>query len=273
MKFSVLISVYVKENPAFLKRALESILNQTLKPNEVVMVKDGTLTGELNNIINFESEKFINKGIDFIIVQLKKNMGLGRALQIGLKKCNYEYIARMDTDDIAIHDRFESQIRYMNIHKDISALGGYIGEFIKDEEIIRVKSMPLKYRELYKYGKYRNPLNHMTVCFRKNDVISSGGYKPLNGLEDYYLWIRMLAKGYKMENMDKVLVNARLGDFEARRGGLKYFLAYFKLRTIQKKLGYTNTFEFITAVFVTAFLTLVPDKLRGVLYKLLRKRM
>ena len=247
-------------------------MNQTLKPDEVVLVKDGILTKELEDIISVEKNKFNKNNIDFVCVQLEKNMGLGIALQKGLEKCKYDYVARMDADDIAADTRFEYQLKYMNEHKDISVLGGYIDEFSVEGEVIRTKTMPLTYKDLYKYGKYRNPLNHMTVLFRKKDVTDVGGYKPLKGLEDYYLWCRMLSNGYKIANIDKVLVHARLGNFENRRGGFEYFKTYIKLRILQKKLKYTNTIEFIVATILTALITLSPKNLRGGLYKVLRKR-
>lgn len=271
VKFSVLISVYNKEKPNFLEKALDSICNQTLKPDEVVLVKDGMLTQELEKVIDREQDKFIEYNIDFICVQLGKNKGLGIALQKGLEKCRYDYVARMDGDDIATDTRFENQVKYMKEHKDISVLGGYIDEFSVEGEIIRTKTMPLEYKNLYKYGKYRNPLNHMTVLFRKKDVTDVGGYKPLKGLEDYYLWCRMLASGYKIANIDKVLVHARLGNFENRRGGLEYFKTYIRLRILQRKLNYTNVFELILGVTVTAMVTLSPRNVRAGLYKILRK--
>ena len=271
VKFSVLISVYNKEKPDFLEKALDSICNQTLKPDEVVLVKDGMLTQELEKVIDREQDKFIEHNIDFVCVQLDKNMGLGIALQKGLEKCRYDYVARMDGDDIATDTRFEYQLKYMKEQKDISVLGGYIDEFGVEGEIIRTKTMPLEYKNLYRYGKYRNPLNHMTVLFRKKDVTDVGGYKPLKGLEDYYLWCRMLAGGYKIANIDKVLVHARLGNFENRRGGLEYFKTYIRLRILQRKLYYTNVFEFILGLTVTAMVTLSPRNVRAGLYKILRK--
>ena len=267
----MLMSVYIKEKTEFLERALESIYNQTLKPKEVILVKDGLLTEELETIISKEIRKFNESNIDFTCIQLEKNMGLGTALQTGLEKCYCDYIARMDSDDIAVSDRFEKQVNYIKKNPQISVVGGYINEFIEEGKIIRTKTMPLKYKELYKYGKYRNPLNHMTVLFRKKDVIDSGGYQPMKGLEDYYLWSRMLAKGYKISNIDKVLVNARLGDFSNRRGGIGYFLTYVKLRKTQNKLHYTNILEFIIGVMFTAVITLAPNSIRGGLYKVLRK--
>lgn len=270
MEISVLMSVYIKERPEFLERALESIFNQTIKPKELVLVKDGVLTRELEMILNKERKKFEENDITFICVQLEKNMGLGIALQKGLEKCRCDYVARMDSDDIAVRERFEAQSEYMKKNIDVSVVGGYISEFVEEGKSLRTKIMPLNHEELYKYGKYRNPLNHMTVFFRKKDVLEVGGYQSMPGLEDYYLWSRMLAKKYRIANIDKVLVNARLGNFSNRRGGLGYFLTYFRLRKIQNKLHYTNIPEFIIGIMFTALITLVPNNIRGGLYRVLR---
>ena len=197
-------------------------------------------------------------------------MGLGIALQKGLEKCRCDYVARMDSDDIAVRERFEAQSEYMKKNTDVSVVGGYISEFVEEGKSLRTKIMPLNHEELYKYGKYRNPLNHMTVFFRKKDVLEVGGYQSMPGLEDYYLWSRMLAQKYKIANIDKVLVNARLGNFSNRRGGLGYFLTYFRLRKIQNKLHYTNIPEFIIGIMFTALITLVPNNIRGGLYRVLR---
>ena len=271
MEISVLMSVYIKERPEFLERALESIFNQTIKPKELVLVKDGVLTRELEMILNKERKKFEENDITFICVQLEKNMGLGIALQKGLEKCRCDYVARMDSDDIAVRERFEAQSEYMKKNTDVSVVGGYISEFVEEGKSLRTKIMPLNHEELYKYGKYRNPLNHMTVFFRKKDVLEVGGYQSMPGLEDYYLWSRMLAKKYRIANIDKVLVNARLGNFSNRRGGLGYFLTYFRLRKIQNKLHYTNIPEFIIGIMFTALITLVPNNIRSGLYRVLRK--
>ena len=272
MEISVLMSVYIKERPEFLERALESILNQTLKPRELVLVKDGGLTRELEGVISTAIKIFKENNIGFNCVQLERNMGLGIALQKGLEKCRCDYVARMDSDDIAVRERFEAQSEYMKKNTDVSVVGGYISEFVEEGKSLRTKIMPLNHEELYKYGKYRNPLNHMTVFFRKKDVLEVGGYQSMPGLEDYYLWSRMLAKKYRIANIDKVLVNARLGNFSNRRGGLGYFLTYFRLRKIQNKLHYTNIPEFIIGIMFTALITLVPNNIRGGLYRVLRKK-
>lgn len=271
VKFSVLMSVYEKERPEYLEQALESIYNQSVKPSEFVLVQDGRLNKALYEVIDFYKNKFENIEVKFVVVELIKNMGLGYALQEGLEQCGNEIIFRMDSDDISLQNRFKIQLEYMEENKNVSVLGGNIREFSLLDSSYRIKRMPIGYKKIYEYGKYRNPINHMTACFRKKDVLSVGGYKSFLGLEDYFLWCRMLKNGFIIENVDEVLVDARLGDFEARRGGLKYCINYVKFRILQRKIGYTNNFEFIKGTSVTLFITLLPVRLRKIIYMLLRK--
>ena len=131
--------------------------------------------------------------------------------------------------------------------------------------------MPLEPESLYRYGKLRNPLNHMTVMFKKEDILSVGGYKPLKGLEDYFLWSRLLAQGFRMANCSQILVHARLGrDFSARRGGFSYFSNYRLLRRYQFEMGYTNRSEYIKGLLASAFITLQPPWMRRFSYRILR---
>ena len=154
------MSVYYKENPSYLDDSLDSIFNQTLKPNEVVLVEDGPLNEELDNVIN----KYKNKHECFKIVKLKENMGLGKALNEGLKYCQYEYVARMDSDDISIPNRFEKQISYLEQHPEIDMLGSNIAEY--DEKMTTItghRIVPENNNEILKMMKKRNPFNPMSV--------------------------------------------------------------------------------------------------------------
>ena len=125
MKFSCLLSLYKKENPAYFKVAMDSILNQTLLPTEIVLVEDGKLTEELDNIIN----DYVNQYPElFKIVAFDENRGLGLALRDGVLACSYDYIARMDTDDISDKHRFEKQIAYLEKYPEIDLLVTAISE-------------------------------------------------------------------------------------------------------------------------------------------------
>ena len=261
---SVLMSVYKKENPTFLKASLDSIYAQTLKADEIVLVEDGEIPPALEEVISQYS--------DLHVVKLEKNLQLGRALEAGLKACHHELVARMDTDDIMMLDRLEKQYQFMIEHPEIAACGGDIAEFIEEGVNLREKHMPTSAHELYRYGKKRNPLNHMTVMFRKAAVEAVGGYRHFPGLEDYDLWSRLLAHGYQIANIPEVLVQARIGDrFASRRGGWAYFKRYLELRKEQRRIGYLSTREYIVACVLTFGMTVMPEKLREKAYAVLRK--
>lgn len=271
---SVLISVYKREDPSWFTRALHSItLEQTRRPDEVVLVTDGPLTEALEEEIRLLSEELNGtEEIRFRIIRLPENRQLGRALQAGLKYCSGELIARMDTDDIARPERLELQEAYMNAHPEISACGGEIAEFEKEGAVIRVKHMPETPEAIRRYGKIRNPLNHMTVMFRKEAVEQAGGYKHFPLLEDYHLWSRMLAGGAQFGNLPEVLVEARIGsDFAKKRGGWQYFLRYKKLRSLQLHWGYLNPVEYALSLAATFAMTMQPGRMREKVYRVLRK--
>lgn len=261
---SVLMSVYKKENPTFLKASLDSIYAQTRRPDEIVLVEDGEISLALEEVISQYS--------DLHVVKLEKNLQLGRALEAGLKACHHELVARMDTDDIMMLDRLEKQYQFMLEHPEVAACGGDIAEFTEEDSILREKHMPTSPQELYRYGKKRNPLNHMTVMFRKSAIEAVGGYRHFPGLEDYDLWSRLLANGYQIANIPEVLVKARIGDrFASRRGGWPYFKRYLQLRKEQHRIGYLDTKEYIVACVLTFGMTVMPEKLREKAYAVLRK--
>ncbi len=270
MGFSVLMSVYCKENPEYLDKALESIISQTLVPDEIILIEDGPLTKELYKVIKLKKEQF--PGLK--PYQLKENVQLGRALAKGIILCKNEIIARMDSDDISVKNRFEIQYNYMLKHHGTAVTGGYMEEFCDDgKNYHKTKKMPQKMPAIKKYARYRNPLNHMTVMFRKSKVLEAGSYKHFPYLEDYYLWCRMLSKGNKFYNIPYVLVKSRTNNkLYSRRGGFKYCMGYLKLRHIQKHLGILSTKEYITAICITIGMTLQPAALRRLIYqKILRK--
>ena len=184
MKFTVLISVYHRENPLFFEEALNSVYNQTLQPDEVLIVKDGKLTEELDTVVdNFKSKypSITNT------LQLEKNVGLGLALKEGVKNSKYDIIARMDSDDICVEDRFEKQIKYLEKNPQVSVLGSWIEEFDTNTgKTTSIRKVKLKHDGIVKNGKIKNPMNHVTVVFRKLDIVKAGGYKDFQIFEDYY---------------------------------------------------------------------------------------
>ncbi len=272
-EFTVLISVYKKEKAENLEKALHSItVSQTLCPSQIVLVEDGPLTEELYHVIETYKKRFPNL---FDVVALKENMGLGNALNEGIKYCRYDLVARMDSDDISVEDRFEKQIAYMNSFDDIAVCGGHIAEFyVRPSQIITVKRMPLIHRDIVKRMKWRNPMNHVTIVFRKKAVLSAGGYKELPYLEDYYLWIRMLDKGYHFANLDSVMVMVRTGrDMFRRRGNKALLKGWFILQNSMYRMKFISIWEAVRNLFAATCFIYCPSTVKRILYeRLLREK-
>ena len=222
-------------------------------------------------IFNF-SQKFPNK-LDIISLQI--NEGLGNALKIGLLECEFEYVARVDSDDINRSDRFELQINEFIRNKDLDILGSHIYEF--EENIVNIKSkrkVPTKHNEIYRYQKFRDSFNHMTVMFNKNKVLQSGNYVHCPLMEDSLLWSKMLINKAVTSNIDDYLVYARIDSgMHKRRGGYKYFMNYKNARKQILKTGFINSWEYHISIFIQLPLALSPNFLRKIIYKyLLRKK-
>lgn len=268
MQFSVLMSVYKKEKPEYFKQALDSVLNQTLMPEEIILMRDGPVPEELQKTIN---EYLKGEYKDLIsYYPLKENVGLGRALRIGVRKSKYDYVARMDTDDIAVPNRFELQVEFLNNHPEVSVCGGQIYEFIdRKENIVCKREVPLEHEDIVRFMKSRNAFSHMTVMFKKQDVIDSGNYKDMYSIEDYYLWCRMLASGNRFANLPNVLVYARTGkNMYQRRGGYKYYESCKNIARYNLKEGFINRIEYSSYLIIRFFVhVILSNSLRGVFFR------
>lgn len=260
------MSVYKKEKAEYLKLALDSVINQTLKPDEIVLVQDGELTKELYAVIKRYKQKYPNI---FKTYPLKQNQGLGKALNYGMEKCSNELIARMDTDDIANPNRFELQIQEFIKDKDLALCGGQIAEFADNpNEITGFRNVPLTHNEILTFVKKRNPFNHVTVMFKKQAVQSVGSYQHMPYFEDYWLWARMLKAGYKTKNVDNVLVKVRAGqDMIARRGGWHYIKFIAKFEKALYKIEIINLFDLLVYVILRSVVAVIPESLRLIVYK------
>ncbi len=270
MKFSVLISVYYKENASFLEEALCSIENQTLKADEIVLIKDGLLNPELDNVITYHSE---HSKIPYKVIELKENVGLAEALNEGMKYCIYEWVARMDSDDIALPQRFEKQFTYLFENPDIDILGSWICEFDDDPDTCnKERKVPEVHDKIVRFSQYRCPLNHMTVVFRKDAVLDAGGYQSMHGPEDYYLWMRMLLKGKRFANVPQVLVKARTGiGMISRRQGWEYAKNEWILEKTAYQIGFWSAADLVRNFFTRFLPRLLPVFIVEKLYNLLRK--
>lgn len=225
--FSVSMCVYGGDNPEWFKTAVNSILNQSVRPSEVVLVVDGPVPKPLDSVVT-EYEALPC----FKVIRLPQNKGHGEARRIGLENCSNNLVALMDADDISMPDRFSQQMALFERYPEVSIVGGQISEFLGEEtNIVGYRSVERNNSEICEDLRKRCPMNQMTVMFRKEDVLSAGGYLDWYCNEDYYLWVRMFLKGMKFANTDSVLVNVRVSeDMYKRRGGWKYFVSEWKLQ-------------------------------------------
>ncbi|AUC85231.1 amylovoran biosynthesis protein AmsE [Polaribacter sp. ALD11] len=273
-EFSVLITVYNKENPVFFKQALDSITSkQTIKPSQIVIVKDGPLTEQLDGLIN----KYVNKyGSLFHIISLEKNMKQGYAANAGGKECQFDLIARMDADDIAFPDRFERQIKYL-IKNNLDIVGGQIIEFKNvKEEVVSVRKVPEKHVDIVKMMKYKMPLSNPTVIFRKEVFDTINGYDPKSIPEDYDFFVRACQKGFIFGNVPFNVLWFRLGSDKdqalRRRHGGNYAKNEYKMYKKFYKIGYYSFYEFLKVILIKIPIRLLPFKLfKFLYYKLFRK--
>lgn len=265
------MSVYYREKPEYLIECFESLLNQTVKANEWVIVEDGKLTNELYNVL----DNYQNKYPELIKrVPLEKNLGLGLALREGVINCENELIARMDTDDIARKDRFEKQVKFMQLNPDIDIVGSQIKEFEGTiDNIISIRKVPLSDKEIKEYQKRRSAFNHMTVMYRKSSVIKAGNYKHCPLMEDDMLWVDLILSGAKCANLDEVLVYARTGKaMIERRGGFSYLKKYCSGRKMILNTGYISFFDYLKTICIQTIVALMPKKIRLFIFiTLLRK--
>ncbi|MGL5229402.1 MAG: glycosyltransferase [Cetobacterium sp.] len=273
-KFSVLISVYFKEVPQYLEVALKSITDdQTLKPNQIVLVKDGPLTKELDMVVDRYVEKYSDL---FKIVSLEKNSGLGKALNIGLENCDYELVARMDGDDISKPERFKEQIEMFKKNPELDMIGSWIDEFeIKNGEfkIRSIRNVPETNDEIHQKLKTICAFNHPTVMYKKSKVIEAGSYLQEFALEDYYLWVRLALNNCKFYNLQKSLLYFRVTEGTSkRRGGIKLLKNDLQF---QKKIyleNFTNRLEYSKNICKYSFYRVIPFTLRNFLQKKIYRR-
>lgn len=268
MKYSVLMSVYKGDDAEYLHRALTSIFDdQTIKPDEIVVVFDGPLTEELYEVLN--KFRYGKEDIVFYYPQ-EINRGLGESLKLGAERCTGDYIFRMDSDDISHPQRFEKQISYIEANPQIDVLGTDIAEFYTtpEKEKMRVRSCPAGHADIVRMGKRRNPMNHVTVCIKKTALQRCGGYESLLLLEDYYLWLKMIVAGCVLSNINEALVYVRIGNgFHSKRGSKTRIVGWKYLQKYMIENGLINKFEsFMNMVYIRAF-TYCPAKIKKIIYE------
>lgn len=265
-KFSVLMSLYLKERVEYFDDCMKSLLSQTVLPSEIVIVFDGPLTPEMYLKVDEYCES--NPGL-IKLIRNQENKGLGVALADGVPACKYELIARMDTDDIAREDRFEKQLQLFMSNPKLDICGSNIAEFEGTKtNIVAHRSVPTNDKDIKQYQKRRDAFNHMTVMYKKSAVLKAGNYMDCPLMEDSYLWARMLNTGSICANIPEDLVFARVGEamFE-RRGGFQYLKKYISGRTSIYKLGTISFLDYIIPIIAQIIVTSLPPVIRGWVFK------
>lgn len=260
------MSVYYKEKPEYLRESMMSIFNQTVVTDNFVLVCDGPLNDPLDAVIREMQGKYPTI---LHVHRLKKNCGLGNALNVGMKYCTNSLIARMDSDDISRPDRCEKQLKVFTEYPSLSIVSGIVEEFVTDIDHIEARRVvPETQKEILEFAKLRNPFNHPCVMYRKEDVQKAGGYRDFYLLEDYFLWIRMLQKGFRGFNLQEPLLWMRAGsDLYNRRGGWKYMESQIRLLRYMKVTGFINTAEFLSGCIVRFGSSIAPNNLRKKVYQ------
>ena len=265
-KFSVLMSLYIKEKAEYLDDALASVLKQTVKPDEIVIVYDGPITTELRNVV----ENYISKNPGLIkVIENPENKGLGLALADGVPQCKYELIARMDTDDICREDRFEKQLQEFAKDPTIDICGSHILEFEGNKDnIVAQRRVPLVDKGIREYQKRRDGFNHVSVMFKKKSVLAAGNYQSCLLMEDTLLWANMFMNGAKGMNIDDFLVYVRIGkDMYERRGGLDYYKKYKAGRKKVYETGYISWVDYKITLLIQFIVAVIPNRVRGFVFK------
>lgn len=267
LKFTVLMSVYYKENPRYLDESLNSLAVQTYQSDEIILVIDGGISNELQVVI----DKWI-KLLPIITIPLEKNVGLGKALNIGIKHATNNIVARMDTDDVRVPERFEKQIKYFEENANTIILGGAIEEYNESLDMkIGRRFSCVSNDEIVDYSVKRNPFNHMTVMFNKNFILNVGGYHHHLYMEDYNLWLRCIARGAICHNLSDTLVLVRAGDkMIERRRGWSYVKSEFQLASLKFKCISGKRTQTLIISTLRIFSRILPVKILSTIYKKLR---
>ncbi|MCI8734678.1 MAG: glycosyltransferase [Clostridia bacterium] len=266
------MSLYIKEKAEYFKLCMESVLGQTALPDEIVIVKDGPVSEEVDVAL----EDYVSKNRNlFKIVALTENKGLGLALSEGIQHCSNELVARMDTDDIAVPERFEQQLKMFESNPELDICGGQILEFEENEDnIVAERKVPLSHGEIIEYQKKRSAFNHMTVMFKKSKVLEAGNYKHCPLMEDDMLWVDMINAGAKCANLSENLCKVRTNrDMIARRGGLKYYKKYKNARKQILNTGFITKKEYRKTNRIQFLVCIMPAWLRKfVFFNLIHKK-
>lgn len=265
-KYSVLMSIYYKENAEWFDKSIKSMFDQTIKPSEFVLVEDGKLTDELYGVV----DKYKNEYPEiFKVIEIKENGGLGPALKKGIEECSNEFVARMDSDDYCLPERIEKEFEIFEKDPELGLVGTNVSEFIDNtDNVICNVILPETNEEIVKFSKKRCPFRHPSILYKKSAVLKAGNYREYYLCEDYDMWLRMIRSGCKCYNVQEILTYMRIGeDFYKRRGGHKYFKSIKRFKKEQLENGYFTKMEYLKTIVPHAIVCYMPNGLRDFVYK------
>ena len=267
--YSVLMSVYGGDNAAHFATALDSILNQTMPSDDIVLTIDGPIDGDIRDTI----ERYISNNPQIHPVWFPKNIGLGAVRSVGLPKCQHDIVLIMDADDISAPDRAEKEVAFLATHPDIDVVSATLTEFVDEpDNIVCIKRIPLAHADIVDRAKRWNPINHAATALRKSSALAVGGYQAFPRHEDYYLWIRMLNAGFRFASIDQTLINVRIsGDALERRRSFPTVLAATQFHLWKHRVGFAGRIDTALMIAFMFSIKAVPGPLYRALYQLKRR--
>ncbi len=270
--FSVLMAVYHRDDPVHFFEAIKSVTSdQSLKPNEVILVVDGPVDENLETVIQHWA---VHPLANVRVIKSEKNIGLSRALNLGLSQCKYDYVARMDSDDLSEPCRFEEQFAYLAEHPDVALLGSWYLQYDKEmKQCLNDRKVPTDPGEIAEYARRRTPFNHVTAVFKRSAIEAVGGYPTLDSfMEDWWIALRLLKQGYSLVNLPSYHVRVRGDrDFVDRRGGLKYLQCEIANLVAMRREKLMSGSDVTTNLMLRSTVRLVPNWARTGIYKAIRK--
>lgn len=262
--FSVVLTTYARDDPDELDSAIDSVLDQTVPPDEVLVVEDGPVPDAIDDVLRRHRSVHPET---VAVERLPQNRGQGPARQHGIERVSHGVVGLMDADDIAVRNRFERQLDFLVTHPEVDVVGSHLAEFDEDfRDPHSVRKVPTFPEEITRWGRRRNPMNQTTVMGRR-DAFLDVGYRDVLRMEDYDLWGRMLASGKTLANIPEALVLARAGEMYERRGGLEYAREEFRLQREFMRIGYIGPLRAGLNLTFRVPVRFLPNQVRAWIYK------
>ncbi len=268
--FAVLMAVYLRDDPRLFEVAVDSVFLNNLQPTQFVLVADGPLSEGLEQMLQTLQQRYSNR---VELLRLPANVGLAHALNAGLRYITLPWVVRADADDFNLPRRFAALATMLASQPELELMSSAILEVEATGQPNAVRGVPTSEAEIRQFAKIRNPFNHMAVAYRRDAVLSCGGYPNVHLKEDYALWCYMLARKTRVANTAEVLVHATAGrDMYRRRGGWRYAKAEWELQNVMVSCGLKTRVRAWCDGLLRASVFLAPEGLRGKVYELFLRK-